>query len=131
MSPSLINTLVRASAVWNFLLAAGAFQAGATALRQKEQSSAYFNLMTGAFLAFTAVVLFLAARSLDTRASIVFWESFLRIGAAMILLWVGRGVLGDGKACFLALTDLAWAAVYQAGLMSAFGKSYWQLLCDL
>jgi hypothetical protein len=131
MSPSTIQTLVRASALWNVLLAAAALQTGVAALRQKEQATAYFNLMTCAFLAFTAAALFLAARSLETRASIVFWEGFLRIGAAVILLTIGRTVLGDGKACFLAMTDLAWAVVYQAGLMHAFGKTYWQLLCDL
>ena len=130
MSPSLIKKLVQVSGYWNILLALAMLQAGFAGLKQTDKATSYFHFMLSGFLGFTAATLILSARSLENRAPIVFWEGMLRIAAAVILLTIGRTVLGNGKASFLAATDLAWAAVYQAGLMYAFGKSYWQLLCD-
>lgn len=69
MTPTLMKKLVRASACWNVMLAAAAFEAGFAGL---DQAASYFNLMIGAFLCFTSAVLILAARSLEERASIVF-----------------------------------------------------------
>lgn len=124
-----MKRLIQVSAVWNILLALVSIQSGFAGLNQADLTVPYFNFMIGAMLFFTSAVLILAARDLANRASLVFWEGFLRIGAALTILLVGISVLGN-KAYLLASTDLAWAAVYHVGLMRALKKSYWQLLTD-
>ena len=42
--------------------------------------------LIASFLAFTSVVLILAARDLGRRASFVYWESFLRYAAALLAI---------------------------------------------
>lgn len=82
------------------------------------------------FLAFTSVVLILAARNLRSRAVFVYWESILRYIAALLL--VPAGLFGDLGliAIPLGLGDLAIGLVYMIGLPKELGVSHCALLCD-
>jgi hypothetical protein len=86
--------------------------------------------LIASFLAFTSVVLILAARDLGRRASFVYWESFLRYAAA--LLTIPAGLFGDTGllAAGMGLGDLAIGLVYMLGLPRVLGVSHADLLFD-
>ena len=86
--------------------------------------------LIASFLAFTSVVLILAARDLGRRATFVYWESFLRYAAALLTipagLFGGTGLLAAG----MGLGDLAIGLVYMFGLPRALKVSHSDLLFD-
>lgn len=86
--------------------------------------------LTAGFLAYTSAVLILSSRDLPRRASLVYWESFLRYIAALLL--IPAGLFGDLGliAVPLGLGDLAIGLVYMFGLPKFLGVSHYQLLCD-
>ena len=86
--------------------------------------------LIASFLAFTSVVLILAARDLGRRATFVYWESFLRYAAA--LLTIPAGLLGDTGlvAAGMGLGDLVIGLVYMFGLPHALKVSHSDLLFD-
>jgi hypothetical protein len=86
--------------------------------------------LIASFLAFTSVVLILAARDLSRRATFVYWESLLRYAAA--LLTIPAGLLGDTGllAAGMGLGDLAIGLVYMFGLPRVLGVSHSDLLFD-
>ena len=86
--------------------------------------------LIASFLAFTSVVLILAARDLARRASFVYWESFLRYAAA--LLTIPAGLFGDTGllAAGMGLGDLGIGLVYMFGLPPVFSVSHSDLLFD-
>ena len=86
--------------------------------------------LVGGFLAYTSAVLILASRSLGRRASLVYWESFLRYLAAFLL--VPAGLFGDLGliAVPLGLGDLAIGLVYMFGLPKELGLPHLALLQD-
>lgn len=49
----------------------------------------FWGWLVGSFLAFTSAVLILSSRDLRRRASLVYWESFLRYLAALLLVPAG------------------------------------------
>ena len=86
--------------------------------------------LVGGFLAYTSAVLILASRSLGRRASLVYWESFLRYAAALLL--IPAGLFGDLGliAVPLGLADLAIGLVYMIGLPKELGVAHQVLLRD-
>lgn len=82
------------------------------------------------FLAFTSAVLILASRNLPKRASFVYWESFLRYLAALLL--IPAGLFGDLGliAVPLGLADFAIGCAYLFGLPKELGVSHHALLSD-
>ncbi|MGR9085927.1 MAG: hypothetical protein ACU841_02510 [Gammaproteobacteria bacterium] len=82
------------------------------------------------FLGYTSAVLILASRDLRRRASLVYWESFLRYIAALLL--VPAGLFGDLGliAAALGLGDLVIGLVYMHGLPKELGAPHQDLLCD-
>jgi len=86
--------------------------------------------LISSFLAFTSVVLILAARDLGRRASFVYWESFLRYAAA--LLTIPAGLFGETGllAAGMGLGDLAIGLVYIFGLPRVLSVSHSDLLFD-
>ena len=85
--------------------------------------------LIASFLAFTSVVLILAARDLGRRASFVYWESFC---VTRRHCWLSPQVFGDtGLLAFgMGLGDLAIGLVYMFGLPRALGVSHSDLLFD-
>lgn len=102
---------------------------GISSYGSENLDQAYFNLLLAFFLFFTSATLVLCSRNLPDRGAIVFWEGYLRIAAAVVFITLGIQIIGN-MALFVAITDLAWAAVYQIGLCGTLNKSYWQLLTD-
>ena len=90
----------------------------------------FWGWLLGSFLAFTSVVLILSSRDLRRRASLVYWESFLRYAAALLL--IPAGLFGDLGliAVPLGLADLAIGLVYMIGLPKRLGVSHQVLLLD-
>lgn len=121
--------IVIISAVWNMILALFTFGMAIQHLAANETTIAYYCLFFGAFLLYTSATLVLAARNLPDRASIIFWEGYLRFAAALILVTIGPNAIGP-MAWPLALTDLAWGLIYQIGLCHASARTYRQLLLD-
>ena len=92
--------------------------------------SLFWGWLLAGFLAFTGVVLILAARNLRSRATFVYWESMLRYIAAFLL--IPAGLFGDLGliAAPLGLTDLVIGLVYMIGLPKELSLSHTALLCD-
>src|SRR5208337_2570020 len=86
--------------------------------------------LVGAFLAYTGAVLILSSRDLRRRASLVYWESFLRYIAALLL--IPAGLFGDlGMiAVPMGLGDLVIGLTYMVSLPKIFGLSHHSLLHD-
>lgn len=124
-----LKSLVLASGIWNFLLGLVTILTGLSAYGSNNLELAYHNILLALFLFFTSAALVLCSRNLAGRATIVFWEGYLRIAAAILFLTLGTKIIGN-SAIFVAATDLAWAAVYQIGLCRSLKRSYWQLLTD-
>jgi hypothetical protein len=80
------------------------------------------------FLAYTSVVLIFASRDLVKRGALVYWESFLRYVAAIVL--IPAGLFGDigSIAALLGLGDLAIGLAYMVGLTKELGVSHLALL---
>jgi len=90
----------------------------------------FWGWLAGGFLAYTGAVLVLSSRDLRRRAALVYWESFLRYIAALLL--IPAGLFGDLGiiAVPLGLGDLAIGLAYMFGLPKVFGISHRALLCD-
>jgi hypothetical protein len=90
----------------------------------------FWGWLVGSFLAFTSAVLILSSRDLRRRASLVYWESFLRYLGALLL--VPAGLFGDLGLIGvpLGLGDLAIGLVYMFGLPKELGVSHHALLSD-
>lgn len=90
----------------------------------------FWGWLVGSFLAFTSAVLILSSRDLRRRASLVYWESFLRYLAALLLVPAGLfsdlGLIGVP----LGLGDLAIGLVYMFGLPKELGVSHHALLSE-
>ena len=86
--------------------------------------------LVGGFLAYTGAVLVLSSRDLRGRASLVYWEAFLRYIAALLL--IPAALFGDLGliAAPLGLGDLAIGLVYMFGLPKELGASHRALLFD-
>ncbi|MFM7316350.1 MAG: hypothetical protein ACKO5E_05335 [bacterium] len=121
--------IVRLSAIWNKILALFAFITATQEMAGNQHAQAYHSFFFGVFLLYTSATLMLAARDLPQRASIVFWEGYLRFAAALILVTLGPNAIGP-VAWPLAMADFAWGVIYQAGLCRVYSKSYLQLLLD-
>ncbi len=90
----------------------------------------FWGWLVGGFLAYTGAMLILSSRDLRRRASLVYWESFLRYIAALLLIPAGLfGGLGL-IAVPLGLGDLAIGLVYMFGLPKELGVSHKSLFCD-
>ena len=124
-----MKRLVFASGIWNIMLGLNTFFSGISDYGSDHPDVAYLNILLAFFLFFTSATLVLCSINLADRGSIVFWEGYLRIAAAAVLISLGVQIIGN-IAFFVAVTDLAWAAIYQIGLCKALNKSYWQLLTD-
>jgi hypothetical protein len=90
----------------------------------------FWGWLTASFLAYTGAVLILSSRNLRRRASFVYWESFLRYLAALLL--VPAGLFGDLGliAAPLGLVDLLIGLGFMFGLPREFGFSHESLLWD-
>jgi hypothetical protein len=90
----------------------------------------FWGWLVGSFLAYTGAVLILSSRDLRRRASLVYWESFLRYIAALLV--IPAGLFGDlGMiAVPMGLGDLAIGLAYMFGLPKEFGVSHHSLLYD-
>ena len=86
--------------------------------------------LVAGFLAFTSAALILASRDLRQRASLVYWESFLRYIAALLL--IPAGLFGDLGliAVPLGLADLGIGLIYMFGLPKELNVSHRALLRD-
>jgi hypothetical protein len=89
-----------------------------------------WSWLVGGFLAYTGAVLILSSRDLRRRASLVYWESFLRYIAALLL--IPAGLFGDLGliAAPLGLGDLAIGLAYMFGLPKELGLSHRSLFYD-
>lgn len=121
--------IVIISAAWNIILSLISIASAMQHLAANEMAMAYHSLFFGAFLLYTSATLVLAARNLPDRASIIFWEGYLRFAAALILLTIGPNAIGP-MAWPLAFADLAWGIIYQYGLCRTLARTYSQLLLD-
>lgn len=121
--------IVVISAAWNIILALISIATAIDHLAANEMTMAYHSFFFCIFLLYTSVTLILAARNLLERASIIFWEGYLRFAAALILVTIGPNAIGP-MAWPLALTDLVWGLIYQIGLCHASARTYRQLLLD-
>jgi hypothetical protein len=81
------------------------------------------------FLSFTSAALIISSRDLTRRASIVFWEGYLRFAAGILLVTLGMKIIGN-IAIALSMIDILWGIIYQVGLCRALKKSYSDLLLD-
>jgi hypothetical protein len=90
----------------------------------------FWGWLTGGFLAYTGAVLILSSRDLRRRASFVYWESFLRYFAALLL--IPAALFGDLGliAGPLGLGDLAIGLVYMFGLPKELVASHRSLFFD-
>ena len=90
----------------------------------------FWSWLVGGFLAYTGAVLILSSRDLRRRASLVYWESFLRYIAALLL--IPAGLFGDlGMiAVPMGLGDLVIGLTYMVSLPKIFGLSHHSLLHD-
>ena len=85
--------------------------------------------LLGGFLAYTSVVLILSSRDLQRRASLVYWESFLRYSTALLV--IPAGLFGDLGllAVPMGLVDIIIGLVYMFGLTKELRVSH-ALFCD-
>jgi hypothetical protein len=90
--------------------------------------SPVWGWLVAGFLAYTGVVLIFASRNLNQRGALVYWESFLRYVAAVVL--IPAGVFGDVGliAALLGLGDLLIGLVYAFALPRELGVSNRALL---
>ena len=86
--------------------------------------------LLGGFLAYTSVVLILSSRDLRRRASLVYWESFLRYSTALLV--IPAGLFGDLGllAVPMGLVDIIIGLVYMFGLTKELRVSHHALFCD-
>ena len=124
-----MKKLVFLSGAWNAVLGAGLVVPALAARIGLRLPHPFWAWLSAAFLWFTAAVLILAARDLRTRASFVYWEAFLRYGAAALLLTIGPAVVG-WPAWVLGATDLAWGLSYTFGLPRALQTTHRRLFLD-
>ncbi len=89
----------------------------------------FWGYLLCAFLWFTSVTLFLAARNLQSRGSFVYWEAFLRFAAAFLMLTLGPEQIGPW-AYFVGITDFLWGLSYVIGLPRYLHTTHRALLCD-
>jgi hypothetical protein len=89
----------------------------------------FWGWCLAAFIFFTAAVLIMASRDLQRRASLVYWEAFLRFASAALLLSIGLGIIG-WMAWVVGITDILWGLIYVFGLPSALQVSHRSLLLD-
>ncbi len=90
----------------------------------------FWGWLVGGFLAYTGAVLILSSRDLRRRTSFVYWESFLRYIAALLV--IPAGLYGDLGliAVPMGLGDLAIGLVYMFGLPKVLRVSHRSLFCD-
>lgn len=89
----------------------------------------FWGWLVAAFLWFTSAALILAARDLRRRASIVYWEAFLRFAAAGLMLTWGPEQFGC-PAWFVGIVDFLWGCSYIFGLPKALNTSHAALFFD-
>jgi len=96
----------------------------------KLPASGIWNWGLGAAIIYSGVVLVLCSRNLATRASLVYWEGFLRIVG--FLLFVGFGFFGDFGIVtgILGIVELLIGLVYLIGLPKALNTTAANLLLD-
>ncbi len=90
----------------------------------------FWGWLVAGFLAYTGAVLILSARDLQRRASLVYWELFLRYFAALLL--IPAGLFGDLGviAAPLGLVDLAIGLTFMFGLPKELKISHRSLFLD-
>ena len=124
-----MKKVVFASGIWNVLLGLLLVSPAFYTCLCIRIPHPFWGWMLTAFLWYTGAVLILASRDLKRRAALVYWESFLRYGAAALFLSIGYGVVG-WSAWVLGATDLAWGMIYMFGLPRALGATHKQLFLD-
>jgi hypothetical protein len=124
----LLSRLILVSGFWNLILSLYIFANGIAALEHDIQD-AYFDFFMSLFLSFTSAALIISSRDLARRASIVFWEGYLRFAAGILLVTLGMKIIGN-IAIALSMIDILWGIIYQVGLCRALKKSYSDLLLD-
>ena len=124
----LLSRLILVSGFWNLILSLYIFANGIAALNRDIQE-AYFDFFLSLFLSFTSAALILSSRDLARRASIVFWEGYLRFAAGILLLTLGLKIIGN-IAIAIAMIDILWGLLYQVGLCRVLNKFYSDLLLD-
>lgn len=90
----------------------------------------FWGWLVASFLAYSGAVLLLASRDLRRRASFVYWTSFLRYAAAILVIPASLfGELGS-IAVLLGVGDLSIGLVYMFGLPKEFRVSHSSLFLD-
>ncbi|HXO18499.1 MAG TPA: hypothetical protein VOA87_01095 [Thermoanaerobaculia bacterium] len=124
-----MRKIVIASGVWNLGLGALMLCPALDRAIWLWLPNPFWGYLLCAFLWFTSVVLFLAARNLRARASFVYWEAFLRYAAAILMLTIGPAQIGPW-AYFVGITDALWGLSYTFGLPCFLETTHRALLCD-
>jgi hypothetical protein len=89
----------------------------------------FWLLLPAFFLLFMGIMLIFAARDLERRAVIVFWDGMLRGAAFFLFAWLGYST-GNVMPCLLGVVDLAIALAYFIGLPRVLGRDFMDILLD-
>jgi hypothetical protein len=92
--------------------------------------SRFYVWLPGILIAYLGIMLILASRDLDGRASLVFWEGILRLAGFVVV--ARYGFFGEFGALlgFVGVIDLVVGLVYIIGLPKSLHRSAIDILLD-
>jgi hypothetical protein len=92
--------------------------------------SRFYVWLPGILIAYLGIMLILASRDLDGRASLVFWEGILRLAGFVVV--VRYGFFGEFGSLlgFVGVIDLVVGLVYIIGLPKSLNRSAIDILLD-
>jgi hypothetical protein len=117
--------------MYNILLAISSLiPAVAKGLGLAAPDSRFYVWLPGILIIYLGVMLILASRDLEARASLVFWEGILRVGGFVVALRYGFFGEFGASLGMVGVIDLIVGLVYIIGLPRVLNRSMVALLLD-